>query len=139
METNLRKTLGRPRQTNLSLQSVAKRNSSLNASSQDQWQQNPRTLFPGGCRWPEIKVPNLVLQLSCEEVLEHASVLDVVDDAISRCVGIVVLTDGVGGGGRLYEAACKLKSVIRGRACLVIAEQVDIAAAVDASVVVLSN
>ncbi|XAR58541.1 Dynamin GTPase [Bertholletia excelsa] len=129
----------RPRRTNLPLQSAAKRNSSLNAWSQDQRQQNPRTLFPGGYRRPEIKVPNLVLQLSCEEVLEDGSVLDVVDDAVSRCVGIVVLTDGVGGGGRLYEAACKLKSVIRERAYLVIAERVDIAAAVDASGVVLSD
>ncbi|XAR57555.1 Ubiquitinyl hydrolase 1 [Bertholletia excelsa] len=79
-------------------------------------------LFPGGNRRPKIKVPNLMLQLSCEEVLEDGSVLDVVDDAVSWCVGIVVLTDGVGGGGKLYKAACKVKSIIRERAYLVIAE-----------------
>ncbi|XP_042491061.1 probable transmembrane GTPase FZO-like, chloroplastic [Macadamia integrifolia] len=103
-------------------------------------QQQPRTLFPGGFKRPEIKVPTLVLQLKSDEVLEREGVLDVIDVTVSKWVGIVVLDDGSpGSGGRLYEAACLLKSVVRDRAYLLIAERVDIAAAVGASGVLLSD
>lgn len=51
----------------------------------------------------------------------------------------MVLDGGVGTGGRLYEAACLLKSVIRDRAYFMVSERVDIAAAVNASGVVLSD
>ncbi|KAJ4968941.1 hypothetical protein NE237_015642 [Protea cynaroides] len=104
-----------------------------------QEQQQPRTLFPGGFKRPEIKVPTLVLQLKSDEVLEVKGALDVVDVAVSKWVGIVVLDGSPGSSGRLYEAACLLKSVIRDRAYLLIAERVDIAAAVGASGVLLSD
>ncbi|KAL8167711.1 hypothetical protein V2J09_009210 [Rumex salicifolius] len=102
---------------------------------------NP-TLFPGGYKRPEIKVPGIVLQLTADEVLADGSVLDVVDGAVSKWVGIVVLEeggDGTGGGGKLYKAACLLKSVIKDRAYLLISERVDIASAINASGVVLSD
>ncbi|KZV32417.1 hypothetical protein F511_03700 [Dorcoceras hygrometricum] len=103
-------------------------------------QNPPRTLFPGGYKRPEIKVPNLVLQLSSDEVFrDNKAVLDVIDDAVADRVGIVVLTGGGGSGKMLYEAACLLKSVIRERAYLLIDERVDIAAAVNASGVLLSD
>ncbi|XP_073315343.1 probable transmembrane GTPase FZO-like, chloroplastic [Primulina huaijiensis] len=103
-------------------------------------QNPPRTLFPGGYKRPEIKVPNLVLRLSSDEVFrDNKLVLDVIDDAVVDRVGIVVLTGGRGSGKMLYEAACLLKSVIRERAYLLIDERVDIAAAVNASGVLLSD
>lgn len=80
-----------------------------------------------------------MLQLSVDEVLDRAGVLDVVDEAVSKWVGVVVLDGGDGSGGRLYEAACLLKSVVRERAYLMVAERVDIAAAVNANGVVLSD
>lgn len=81
-----------------------------------------------------------MLQLDAEEVLGgDEDVVSAVDKAVSKPVGIVVLGGGEGSGGRLYEAACLLKSVIRDRAYLLIAERVDIAAAVNASGVVLSD
>ncbi|KAJ6736095.1 TRANSMEMBRANE GTPASE FZO [Salix viminalis] len=50
------------------------------------------------------------------------------------------LSIGGGGSGKsLYEAACLVKSVVRDRAYLLIGERVDIATAVDASGVVLSD
>ncbi|XP_058082986.1 probable transmembrane GTPase FZO-like, chloroplastic isoform X2 [Magnolia sinica] len=120
--------------------------SSINASAMDfssnsQPQQQPlRTLFPGGFKRPEIKVPTLVLQLDCEEVLRRDDVLDSINVAISKWAGIVVLgCREESGGGQLYEAACVLKSVIRDRAYLLVVERVDIAAAVGASGVVLSD
>ncbi|CAI0400729.1 unnamed protein product [Linum tenue] len=100
----------------------------------------PRTLFPGGYKRPEIKVPSIVLQLRPEEVLSGGDdTLDLIDRAVSRWVGIVVLDAGDGGGKTLYEAACLLKSVVRDRAYLLIAERVDIASAVNASGVVVSD
>ncbi|CAK9147067.1 unnamed protein product [Ilex paraguariensis] len=128
----------RPRRTNLSVNSLEK-NSSFSSNTQNQPQEPPRTLFPGGFKRPEIKVPNIVLQLSSEDVLSDKSALDVIDGAVKNRVGIVVLNGGEGSGGKLYEAACLLKSVIRDRAYLMIAERVDIAAAVNASGVVLSD
>ncbi|XP_052211218.1 probable transmembrane GTPase FZO-like, chloroplastic isoform X2 [Diospyros lotus] len=129
----------RPRRTNLSVCSVSKNSSSFYSNDQDLRQKLPRTLFPGGYKRPEIKVPSLILQVSAEEVLEARNVLDMIDEAVSSRVGIVVLNGGAGSGGRLYEAACLLKSVIRDRAYFMIAERVDIAAAVNASGVVLSD
>ncbi|OVA06676.1 Thiamine phosphate synthase [Macleaya cordata] len=106
---------------------------------QQQQQQQPRTLFPGGFKRPEIKVPTLVLKLNSEEVLGKENVLDSVDVAVSKWVGIVILGGTEGSGGKFYEAARLLKSVIRDRAYLLIAERVDIAAAIGASGVVLSD
>ena len=80
-----------------------------------------------------------MLQLNAAEVLSDGSVVDFVDLAVAEWVGIVVINGGEESGGKLYEAACLLKSVIRDRAYLLVAERVDIAAAVNASGVLLSN
>lgn len=105
----------------------------------EQPQQQPRTVFPGGYKRPEIKVPTLILHLTPEDVLNNGDGVDLVDEAVSGRVGIVVLSGGGGTGKSLYEAACVLKSVIRDRAYLLIAERVDIASAVNASGVLLSD
>lgn len=100
--------------------------------------QPPRTLFPGGFKRPEIKVPTLAIWLSAEEVLRTDSRAEI-GAAISKGFGVVVLDCRDENGGQLYEAAGILKSVIADRAYLLIAERVDIAAAVGASGVVLSD
>ncbi|KAL6500471.1 hypothetical protein OROHE_025837 [Orobanche hederae] len=103
-------------------------------------QNPPRSPFLQDYKRPEIKVPNVVLRLTGEEVLrDDKAVFDIIDGAISNGIEIVVLTDGEGSGKKLYEAACLLKSVIRDRAYLLIDERVDIAAAVNASGVLLSD
>lgn len=98
-----------------------------------------RTLFPGGVKRPEIKVPALVLELSSADVLDSEDCLAVVDAAVRDWAGIVVLEGGEESGGRLYEAARMLKSAIRDRAYFLISERVDVAAAVGSSGVVLSD
>lgn len=80
-----------------------------------------------------------MLQLDPDEVLAGEDALDLVDKAVSKWVGLLVLNGRDSSGGRLYEAACKLKSVIRDRAYLLISERVDIAAAANASGVLLSD
>ncbi|KAH9617554.1 hypothetical protein KSS87_007131 [Heliosperma pusillum] len=98
--------------------------------------QPPRTLFPGGYKRPEIKVPNIVLQLTPQDILLNATPnLDFIDAALVNQVGIVIIGDAdiAGGGAKLYEAACLLKSLIRDRAFLLVLDRVDIAAAVNAT------
>lgn len=67
--------------------------------------------------------------------------LSLIDDVVSKnWIGIVVLNDGGdASGGKMYEAARLLKEVIGGRAYLLLSERVDIAAAVNASGVLLSD
>ncbi|XP_020583547.1 probable transmembrane GTPase FZO-like, chloroplastic [Phalaenopsis equestris] len=101
--------------------------------------QPPRTLFPGGFKRPEIKIPSLVLRLGADEVLRWDDAGAALGEAISMGVGIVVLDVGEQSGGRLYEAACLLKSALGDRAYLLISERVDVAAAVGAGGVVLSD
>ncbi|XP_078445105.1 FZO-like protein [Wolffia australiana] len=96
-----------------------------------------KTLFPGGFRRPKIKVPTIILKVDAADVLRSA---DAIDLAVSKgFIGIVLLLGGDDNGGKLYEAACVLKSVIRERAYFLISERVDIASAVGASGVVLSD
>lgn len=84
-------------------------------------------------------MPTLVLRLSVGDVLTREGSIAEIDAAVAKGVGMVVLDCGDEGGGRLYEAACSLKSVIGDRAYFLIAERVDIAAAVGASGAVLSD
>ncbi|KAJ4843024.1 hypothetical protein Tsubulata_045568 [Turnera subulata] len=104
-------------------------------------QQPPRTVFPGGYKRPELKLPTIVLRVDPDDLLSREDgeeALDLVDGAVAGSAGIVVL-DGSGAGKRLYEAACLLKSVVKDRAFLLVSERVDIASAVNASGVVLSD
>ncbi|CAH8283628.1 unnamed protein product [Eruca vesicaria subsp. sativa] len=120
-----------------------KRLSSLsirNASHESADPSIPRTLYPGGYKRPELSVPGLLLRLDADEVMSgnREETLDLVDRALAKSVQIVVLNGGVNAG-KLYEAACLLKSLVKGRAYLLISERVDIAAAVGASGVALSD
>ncbi|XP_074573817.1 putative transmembrane GTPase FZO-like, chloroplastic [Curcuma longa] len=108
----------------------------MQQQQKQQQQQQVRTLFPGGFKRPEINIPTLVLRLSVDEALERGAEIDF---ALPKGVGVVVLDGGDETGGRLYEAACALKSLVGDRAYLLIAERVDIAAAVGANGVVLSD
>ncbi|XP_020086366.1 probable transmembrane GTPase FZO-like, chloroplastic isoform X3 [Ananas comosus] len=101
-----------------------------------------RTPFPGGFKRPEITVPTLVLRVGVEEVLLGEESAAAINVAVSRGgAGIVVLDGGVGsaGGGRVYEAARVLRSLIGDRAYLLVAERVDVASASGADGIVLSD
>ncbi|CAN6892808.1 hypothetical protein Bca4012_091675 [Brassica carinata] len=121
------------------LSSLTIRNASLESADQTS-PSRPRTLYPGGYKRPELAVPGLLLRLDADEVMSgnRDETLDLIDRALAKSVQIVVLDGGVNAG-KLYEAACLLKSLVKGRAYLLIAERVDIAAAVGASGVALSD
>ncbi|XP_062144276.1 probable transmembrane GTPase FZO-like, chloroplastic isoform X1 [Alnus glutinosa] len=130
-----------PRRTHFPITSISQNPYQLpNEKPENPQKPQPRTLFPGGYKRPEIKVPGLVLQLDPNDVLGRQDAVDLIDKAVAKWVRIVLLNGGEGSrGGRLYEAACLLKSVVRDRAYLLISERVDVAAAVGASGVVLSD
>ncbi|KAL5068216.1 hypothetical protein RYX36_019103 [Vicia faba] len=118
----------------------ASRRFNQHLSLQAQAQAQPRTLFPGGYKRPELKVPTLILQVNPDEILTRGeTALDLIDKAVSKSVGIVILASNEQTGGKLYEAACVLKSLVRDRAYLLVAERVDIAAAAATSGVLLSD
>ncbi|PON55284.1 Thiamine phosphate synthase [Parasponia andersonii] len=131
-----------PRRTLFPIRSISQ-NPHQFADQNHRWdlqkQDPPRTLFPGGYKRPEIRVPSFVLHLDPDDVLAQDAALDLVDRAVSKWVGIVVLNGAQATAGKLYEAACKLKAVISDRAYFLVAERVDIAAAANASGVVLSD
>ncbi|KAJ8637491.1 hypothetical protein MRB53_011758 [Persea americana] len=80
-----------------------------------------------------------LLELNSDEVLRSEDALDAIDVAVSNWAGIVLLDAGEGSGGRLYEAAHALKLVIGEMTYLLIRERVQVAAAIGASGVVLSD
>lgn len=118
----------------LSIRNVSHESADQTSSSR------PRTLYPGGYKRPELAVPGLLLRLDADEVMigNREETVDLVDRALAKSVQIVVI-DGGATAGKLYEAACLLKSLVKGRAYLLIAERVDIASAVGASGVALSD
>ncbi|KAI4301261.1 hypothetical protein L6164_034555 [Bauhinia variegata] len=131
------------RRLHSSIHSISNSSNDFDQYKQQEYRQNrqlqPRTLYPGGYKRPEIKVPSIVIQLGPDEVLNGSDALDFVDKAVSKWVGIVVLTSNDSSGGRLYEAACLLKAVVQDRAYLLVAERVDIASAAGASGVLLCD
>ncbi|KAJ7553323.1 hypothetical protein O6H91_06G093200 [Diphasiastrum complanatum] len=108
--------------------------------------QGLKGVFPGGMRRAEVKVPGLVLLLHAEEVVgggEEAKLkVEMVSAAVTGGITVVALEAGPGSGltdSQLYFAACVLKEALRGRAKLMVVERADIAAAVGADGVLLSD
>ena len=100
-----------------------------------------------GQKRAEVRVPSLVLEISSGQVvgkgeLDKADVAAAVDAAVGGGVTMVILKEGGGPQGEameLFEAACQLKSLLRGRVPLLVHERADIAAAAMADGVALSD
>ncbi|KAI5059498.1 hypothetical protein GOP47_0025817 [Adiantum capillus-veneris] len=124
--------------------------------AQDQGTSKPETdkgsalkgIFPGGLRRAEVRLPGLIMMVKVSDALGplDKDFLDKLDSAVAAGFTMVVLESGGSTGGddsssgaRLYEAACLLKAMLRGRAELLIADRVDITAAAGAGGVLLSD
>nr|XP_024371207.1 probable transmembrane GTPase FZO-like, chloroplastic isoform X2 [Physcomitrium patens] len=107
--------------------------------------QSPKGVFPGGVRRAEVRLPGLVLRVRLEEMSREEQknlLLEEINTAVAGGVTMIILEDsgdGGLGGARLYDAGCMLKTMLRGRAELLIAERVDIAAASGADGVLLTD
>eukprot|EP00271_Cylindrocystis_brebissonii_P003813 TRINITY_DN15057_c0_g1_i1.p1 TRINITY_DN15057_c0_g1~~TRINITY_DN15057_c0_g1_i1.p1 ORF type:complete len:1020 (+),score=205.09 TRINITY_DN15057_c0_g1_i1:210-3269(+) len=104
--------------------------------------------FRAGQKRAEVKVPSLLLTLSCDEAGralegETQPLLAALDSAVAGGATLVLLRNagnGEGqGAGQLFEVACSLKALLRGRAQLLVADRADIAAAAGADGVLLSD
>lgn len=115
------------------------------SSSEAEILQASKGVFPGGLRRAEVRLPGLVLRVRVEEMQskeEEAMLLEEISGAVAGGVTMIILEssgDGGMGGAKLYDAACTLKATLRGRAELLVAERVDIAAAAGADGVLLSD
>lgn len=87
-----------------------------------------------------MELPALLVFLQAGSLLDAElapQLLDQVNDAVTAGATAVVL-DGSDSAAALYEAAVKLKELLRERAALLLLDRLDIAAAVGAEGVVLS-
>ncbi|CAI5481527.1 unnamed protein product [Closterium sp. Yama58-4] len=99
--------------------------------------------FRAGQKRAEVRLPALLLTLTSAEVLRGGAQgsAEAVDAAVAGGATMVVVgEEGAGGAGmELFEAACAVKEVVRGRVPLLVAERADIAAAAGADGVLLSD
>lgn len=98
------------------------------------------SVFPAGRKQARVKLPACVLKVTVLDVLQQQEFEDLLSLATAGGITGVLLTEASGSdGAALYEAACKLKAQLRGRAVLLIADRTDIADAAEADGVVLSS
>lgn len=84
-------------------------------------------------------LPALMLQVEASDVLESPTLNDALAKALTAGATGVLLAEGRGAGASaLYEAAVKLKALLRGRAALLVFDRIDIAQAADADGVLLT-
>lgn len=105
-------------------------------------------IFPAGGQQAKVRLPALLLRVSASEILSEdgVEVLEMLSGAIAGgATGVVLGEEGIpgknggaAGGGEIYETACALKEVIRGRASLLIVDRPDLAQAASADGVVLT-
>ena len=98
------------------------------------------SVFPAGRKQARVKLPACILKVAAQEVLQQLDFEDKLSEAIAGGLTGVLLADASGSdGAALYEAACKLKAQLRGRAVLLIADRSDIVDAAEADGVIMSS
>lgn len=98
-------------------------------------------LFPAGKRQARVQLPALMLTVQGSDVLDPAQAagaLEAVNAAVAGGATAVVLQQGAEGSGELYEAAVRLKELLRGRAALLVEDRTDIVDVVGADGALLS-
>jgi len=94
------------------------------ASSAPQDPQPSTSFFPAGRRQAKVQIPALFIIVSASEVT--SSIDNRIDGAIRGGATAIVLSDSGTGAGQLYEAAIRLKDIIRGRSALLIKDRTDV-------------
>lgn len=96
-------------------------------------------VFPAGQKQARVDLPAIMVQVDAQSVLDSPDLLDSINAAITAGATAVVLGDSQAGAAALYEAAVRLKELLRDRAALLLVDRTDIATAVSAEGVVLSE
>lgn len=100
----------------------------------------PQTgIFPSGKKQPQLEIPALVLSVGAQEVLDDPEVLKDISNGVAGGVTAILLREENVNSAELYEAALQLQSKLRERASLFIMGRSDIAEAVEATGVLLTN
>ena len=98
------------------------------------------SVFPAGRKQARVKLPACILKVTVQDVLEQQDFVDTLSVATAGGITGVLLTDASGSdGAALYEAACKLRAQLRGRAVLLISDRTDIVDAAEADGVMLTS
>lgn len=99
-------------------------------------------VFPAKQRQAKVELPAIMVQLFAADVLspdQGPPLMESLDAAVSNGITTVVLSEEGAGAAAMYEAAVKVKDALRGRADLLLEDRTDIAAAVEAEGVVLTD
>jgi small GTP-binding protein len=94
------------------------------ASSAPQDPHPSTSFFPAGRCQGKVQLPALFITISASEVT--SSIGSRIDGAIRGGATAIVLSDSGTGAGQLYEAAIRLKDIIRGRAALLVQDRTDV-------------
>jgi hypothetical protein len=97
------------------------------------------SLFPAGSKQAQVALPALLVQVESSDVVSSTDRGEEVGRAVSAGATGVILSDASGDGSQLYEAAVRLKGLLRGRAPLLLLDRIDIVQAADADGVLLTD
>ncbi|GIL45252.1 hypothetical protein Vafri_2543 [Volvox africanus] len=96
-------------------------------------------LFPSGMQQARVQLPAVALQVEASKVLSDANVADIISQALQGGCNMVVLWDSNSNAAAMYDAALRIQELLRGRASLLLVDRTDVALAVGAQGVLLTN
>ncbi|GLI66055.1 hypothetical protein VaNZ11_009770 [Volvox africanus] len=96
-------------------------------------------LFPSGMQQARVQLPAVALQVEASKVLSDANVADIISQALQGGCNMVVLWDSNSNAAAMYDAALRIQELLRGRAPLLLVDRTDVALAVGAQGVLLTN
>lgn len=86
-----------------------------------------------------VQLPAVVLQIEASKVLADPELISLVGQALQGGCNMVVLRDSTSNAAAMYDAALRVQEVLRGRAALVLVDRTDIALAINAQGVLLTD
>ncbi|KAG2490542.1 hypothetical protein HYH03_010936 [Edaphochlamys debaryana] len=95
-------------------------------------------LFPSQ-QQARVQLPAVVLQVDASQVLADPGTIDAIGQALQGGCNMVVLSDSASNAAAMYDAALRVQEVIRGRAQLLLVDRTDIALAISAQGVLLTD
>ncbi|GLC54198.1 hypothetical protein PLESTB_000834000 [Pleodorina starrii] len=96
-------------------------------------------LFPSGMQQARVQLPAVALQIEAARVLSDAAVMEVISQSLQGGCNMVVLWDSNANAAAMYDAALRIQELLRGRAALLLVDRTDIALAVGAQGVLLTD
>ncbi|EFJ53019.1 hypothetical protein VOLCADRAFT_120148 [Volvox carteri f. nagariensis] len=86
-----------------------------------------------------VQLPAVALQVEASKVLSDAALPDAMSQALQGGCNMIVLWDSNANAASMYDAALRIQDLLRGRAALLLVDRTDIALAVGAQGVLLTN